>query len=60
VGEVVICLRRGRSSHASLRALLASLEASGARLKGIVLWDREDPGVPVGWVGAGRRLELMG
>jgi Mrp family chromosome partitioning ATPase len=58
VGEVVICLRRGRATHASLRAMLASLEASGARMRGIVLWDREEP-VPVeaGW--AKRRLELL-
>jgi Mrp family chromosome partitioning ATPase len=59
VGEVVICLRRGRSSHASLRALMAALDASGARLKGVVLWDREDPVAPAGpW--RSRKLELMG
>ena len=52
VGEVVICLRRGRSTHVSLRALMAALEASGARMRGIVLWDREDPVAPMaGWSG---------
>jgi Mrp family chromosome partitioning ATPase len=59
VGEVVICLRRGRSTHASLRAMLAALEASGARMRGIVLWDREDPAQPeAGW--GRKRLELVG
>ncbi|MDB4910560.1 MAG: hypothetical protein JWO39_1383 [Gemmatimonadetes bacterium] len=59
VGEAVICLRRGRSTHASLRAVLAALEASGARMRGIVLWDREDPVAPeVGW--GRKRLELVG
>jgi tyrosine-protein kinase Etk/Wzc len=58
VGEVVICLRRGRSTHASLRAVLAALEASGARMRGIVLWDREDSAPPApGW--GKKRLELM-
>lgn len=57
-GEVVICLRRGRSTHASLRAMLAALEASGARVRGLVLWDREDPApLAAGW--GQRRLELM-
>jgi hypothetical protein len=59
IGEVVICLRRGRSTHESLRALMAALEASGARMRGIVLWDRDDPVAPVGVLG-GRKLELMG
>ena len=59
VGEVVICLRRGRSTHASLRAVLAALDASGARMRGIVLWDRADPAPPdAGWVK--KRLELVG
>jgi Mrp family chromosome partitioning ATPase len=59
VGEVVICLRRGRSTHASLRALMAALESSGARMRGIVLWDREDPVAPAGaW--RAKKLELMG
>ena len=59
VGEVVICLRRGRSTHASLRAILAALEASGARVRGIVLWDREDPVPPeAGW--GKKHLELVG
>jgi Mrp family chromosome partitioning ATPase len=59
VGEVVICLRRGRSTHASLRAVLAALEASGARVRGIVLWDRADPAPPEpGW--GKKRLELVG
>jgi hypothetical protein len=58
VGEIVICLRRGRSTHASLRAMLASLEASGARLRGIVLWDRDDPEpLAAGW--GKKRVELM-
>lgn len=59
VGEVVICLRRGRSSHASLRALLAALESSEVRLRGIVLWDREEPVGVEGLLGA-PKLELMG
>jgi Mrp family chromosome partitioning ATPase len=59
VGEVVICLRRGRSTHASLRAMLAALEGSGARVRGIVLWDRPDPAPPpAAWVSS--RLELVG
>lgn len=60
VGEVVVCVRRGRSTHASLRSLLAGLESGGARMRGLVLWDRGDP-VPGGggWV-VSRRLELMG
>jgi hypothetical protein len=59
VGEVVICLRRGRSTHASLRAMLAALEGSGARVRGIVLWDRPDPAPPpAAWVRS--RLELVG
>jgi len=59
VGEVVVCLRRGRSTHASLRALLAELEASGARVRGIVLWERGDPVPPeAGW--GKKRLELVG
>lgn len=57
--EVVICLRRGRSTHAALRALMATLEASGARMRGIVLWDRDDPAPPTGvWVS--KKLELIG
>lgn len=60
VGEVVVCVRRGRSTHASMAALLAAVEAGGARLKGVVLWDREDPVAVSGWVSPGRRLELMG
>ena len=59
VGAVVICLRRGRSTHASLRALMAALESSGARMRGIVLWDREDPVAPAGEWGR-KKLELMG
>jgi len=58
VGEVVICLRRGRSTHASLRTMLAALEASGARMRGIVLWDREDP-TPLAPDWGQKRLELM-
>jgi len=59
VGEVVICLRRGRSTHASLQAVLAELESSGARVRGIVLWEREDPAPPErGW--RRKRLELVG
>ena len=57
-GEVVLCLRRGRSTHASLRALLAEVESSGARLRGFVLWDRADPALPIGMVSVGARLEL--
>ena len=59
VGEVVICLRRGRSTHVSLRAVLAALESSGARMRGIVLWDREDPVLPAEIRGT-KRLQLMG
>ena len=58
VGAVVICLRRGRSTHESLRALMASLEASGARMRGIVLWDRDDPVAPGAMLGA-KKLKLM-
>ena len=58
-GEVVICVARGRSTHASLRSMLATLESSGARLRGIVLWDRADP-VPLGPMWRKERLELMG
>jgi hypothetical protein len=58
-GEVVICLRRGRSTHVALRALMATLESSGARMRGIVLWDREDAVAPTGmWVS--KKLELIG
>lgn len=59
VGEVVICVRRGRSTHAALRAMLAALDASGARVRGIVLWDRADP-VPPARVMEQQRLELLG
>jgi hypothetical protein len=59
VGEVVICLRRGRSTHAALGALLAALESSGARMRGLVLWDREDP-EPMPGAGREKKLELMG
>jgi hypothetical protein len=59
IGEVVICLRRGRSTHTSLRAVLAAVEASGARMRGIVLWDRADPGPPEASWGK-KRLELVG
>ena len=61
VGEVVICLRRGRSSHASLRAIVGGAGGEWGEGAGVVLWDRGDAGVPVGWPGWGRkRLELMG
>lgn len=60
VGEVVICVRRGRSTHASLRALLAALESGGARMRGLVLWDRADPLPEGGGRVVTRRLELMG
>jgi Mrp family chromosome partitioning ATPase len=54
VGEVVICLRRGRSTHAALRAILAALAASEAKVRGIVLWDRADPAPPeAGWCRSG-------
>jgi Mrp family chromosome partitioning ATPase len=59
VGEVVICLRRGRSTHAALRAVLAELQASGARVRGIVFWDRAAP-VPPGAGQGKQRLELVG
>jgi hypothetical protein len=59
-GEVVVCLRRGRSTHASLRALLAELVSSGATMRGLVLWDREDPIPSVVAPGPRKRLELMG
>ena len=59
VGEAVICLRRGRSTHAALRAVLAALEASGARVRGIVFWDRGEPTPPgAGW--GKKPLELVG
>jgi hypothetical protein len=57
-GEVVICVRRGRSTHAALQAILAALEASGARLRGVVLWDRADAGLPEANWGKSR-LELI-
>jgi hypothetical protein len=58
-GELGSCLRRGRSTLARLREMLAALEESGARMHGIVLWDREDPVPPEpGW--GKKRLELMG
>ncbi|MEP7088387.1 MAG: hypothetical protein ABI884_13880 [Gemmatimonadota bacterium] len=60
VGEVIVCLRKGRSTHAALRSLLASLESSGATMRGLVFWEREDLAPVVSWVGAARRLELMG
>jgi hypothetical protein len=60
VGEVVICVRRGRSTHASLRALLAALESGGARMRGLVLWDRADPLPEGGGRLVARKLELMG
>ena len=59
VGEVVLCLRRGRSTHGSFRALLSAVESSGARIRGLVLWDREDEEAP-GAVEGGRGLELVG
>lgn len=63
-GEVVICLRRGRSTHAALRSLLAALESSGAKMRGLVFWEREDPFPVAGPVGggaeAGKKLELLG
>lgn len=46
VGEVVVCVRRGRSTHASLRALLAAVEAGGARIRGLVMWERADAEAP--------------
>lgn len=51
VGEVVLCLRRGRSTHAALRSLLVAMESSGARIRGLVLWDREDPSPPAAVAG---------
>ncbi|MBK5188528.1 MAG: hypothetical protein JJD97_09785, partial [Gemmatimonadaceae bacterium] len=59
VGAVAICLRRGRSTHAELRALLAALESSGARMRGIILWDREDPTPPTDQKRT-KKLELIG
>jgi len=46
VGEVVLCLRLGRSTHGSVRSLLAAVESSGAKIRGLVLWDRADVSVP--------------
>jgi tyrosine-protein kinase Etk/Wzc len=59
-GQVVVCLRRGRSTHASLKALLAEIESSGATMRGLVLWDREDPVPMAAMPEAVKRLELMG
>jgi tyrosine-protein kinase Etk/Wzc len=59
-GQVVVCLRRGRSTHASLIALLAEIESSGATMRGLVLWDREDPIAMAAVPEAVKRLELMG
>lgn len=41
-GEVVLCLRLGRSTHGGLRAMLAAVGSGGARIRGLVLWDRAD------------------
>lgn len=41
-GEVVLCLRLGRSTHGGLRAMLAAVGSGGARVRGLVLWDRAD------------------
>jgi hypothetical protein len=60
VGEVVICLRIGRSTHASLGALLATLGSSGAKIRGLVLWDRDDPNPSLQPSTATTRLELLG
>ncbi len=44
--EVVICLRLANSYHASLRALVAALDTSGAKVRGLVLWEGEAPSAP--------------
>lgn len=58
VGEVVLCLRVGRSTHGAVRSLLAVVESSGARIRGLVLWDREDVAAPAA-VEAEKGLSLV-
>lgn len=43
VREVIVCVRTGRTSLEMLHQLLSALAPDGAKLRGIVLWDREDP-----------------
>jgi hypothetical protein len=60
-GEVVICLRLARTTHASLRALLAAVDMSGARVRGLVLWAGEAASAPPPYVpDQPTSLELLG
>ncbi|HEX6537246.1 MAG TPA: hypothetical protein VF041_21880 [Gemmatimonadaceae bacterium] len=43
VSDVIVCVRTGRTSLVMLQQLLSALAPDGATLRGIVLWDREDP-----------------
>lgn len=43
VSDIVLCVRTGRTSIASLRELTSVLAAQGATMRGVVLWDRPDP-----------------
>ncbi|HEU4642346.1 MAG TPA: hypothetical protein VFS44_07805 [Gemmatimonadaceae bacterium] len=51
VGDVLPCVRAGRTSIAALRQLTTALGAQGATIRGVVVWDRPDP-VPAMGTGA--------
>ena len=48
----LLCSVTGRTTHASLAQSAARIRAAGTTLSGVVLWDRQLPGMP-------RRKELM-
>jgi hypothetical protein len=57
----VVCLRLARTTHASLRALLAAVDMSGARVRGLVLWAGEAASAPPPYVpDQPTSLELLG
>ncbi len=43
VREVVLCVRRGRTRLSALQQLVRAVTENGARLRGLVLWEAEDP-----------------
>jgi Mrp family chromosome partitioning ATPase len=43
VGPVVVCVRVARTKIATLRQLAAALEAHGATVRGLLLWEVDDP-----------------
>jgi Mrp family chromosome partitioning ATPase len=43
VREVVLCVRRERTRLSALEQLARSVTENGARLRGVVLWEGEDP-----------------